>query len=526
MALAGDAARRRRQALPALRRALPLRRRLPGPPRPLPLRQLRRARGPQPQVAAQRHRARRACAARASRCARRPATRRRRAAPARASTTSTTRSAPRRSRSRWARPLDRHRRRACRPSPPPSGAPRRVRIGGRELSILLVKNPAGANEVLRTLALEDGEHDVLAVLNDNIADGRDVSWVWDADFEVLAAARAARDVQRHARGRDGAAAEVRRRARPTGSPSSPTLAAGLDAARCDDGATGRLFALPDLHGDARAARPARRARRRAGLASREPTRHLARRRVRRLRPRPAAVARAGRRARAAGARRRRRAPAASRSTSRAAGTRSSRSTATPRCSPRCAASAPRGLTVTTVAADARDFDLGDRRFALVIVPMQTLQLLGGADGRARVPAPRARAHLAPGRRCWRPRWPTRSTPSTRSTTSLPAARHARASTGWSTPAGRWPCATSATARRSTACARSWRATAPARPCDDVVELDRVERRRARGRGGGRRPARRAPRARIPADRRVRRLDGGDAPWLSGRCASARSIPTS
>jgi UDP-N-acetylmuramyl tripeptide synthase len=56
----------------------------------------------------------------------------------------------------------------------------------RELQILLVKNPAGANEVLRTLALEPGEHDVLGVLNDKIADGRDVSWVWDADFELLA----------------------------------------------------------------------------------------------------------------------------------------------------------------------------------------------------------------------------------------------------------------------------------------------------------------------------------------------------
>jgi len=55
----------------------------------------------------------------------------------------------------------------------------------RELQILLVKNPAGANEVLRTLALEPGEHDLLAVLNDNIADGRDVSWIWDADFELL-----------------------------------------------------------------------------------------------------------------------------------------------------------------------------------------------------------------------------------------------------------------------------------------------------------------------------------------------------
>jgi lipid II isoglutaminyl synthase (glutamine-hydrolysing) len=58
--------------------------------------------------------------------------------------------------------------------------------GGRELRILLVKNPAGANEVLRTLALEPGEHDLLGVLNDNVADGRDVSWIWDADFELLA----------------------------------------------------------------------------------------------------------------------------------------------------------------------------------------------------------------------------------------------------------------------------------------------------------------------------------------------------
>ncbi len=61
-----------------------------------------------------------------------------------------------------------------------------VTIDGRELRILLVKNPAGANEVLRTLALEPGEHDLLGVLNDNIADGRDVSWIWDADFELLA----------------------------------------------------------------------------------------------------------------------------------------------------------------------------------------------------------------------------------------------------------------------------------------------------------------------------------------------------
>jgi lipid II isoglutaminyl synthase (glutamine-hydrolysing) len=61
-----------------------------------------------------------------------------------------------------------------------------IPIDGRQLSILLIKNPAGANEVLRTLTLEQGDLDLWMALNDNIADGRDVSWIWDADFEVLA----------------------------------------------------------------------------------------------------------------------------------------------------------------------------------------------------------------------------------------------------------------------------------------------------------------------------------------------------
>ncbi|MEJ7893960.1 MAG: MurT ligase domain-containing protein [Solirubrobacteraceae bacterium] len=69
---------------------------------------------------------------------------------------------------------------------PAFGRAETLELRGRPASLLLIKNPAGANEVLRTLALEDGELDVLGVLNDNIADGRDVSWVWDADWELLA----------------------------------------------------------------------------------------------------------------------------------------------------------------------------------------------------------------------------------------------------------------------------------------------------------------------------------------------------
>jgi len=60
-----------------------------------------------------------------------------------------------------------------------------IPIDGRLVSILLIKNPAGANEVLRTLLLEEGRLDLWIALNDNTADGRDISWVWDADFEVL-----------------------------------------------------------------------------------------------------------------------------------------------------------------------------------------------------------------------------------------------------------------------------------------------------------------------------------------------------
>jgi UDP-N-acetylmuramyl tripeptide synthase len=65
-----------------------------------------------------------------------------------------------------------------------------IAVDDKQLSILLIKNPAGANEVLRTLRLEAGEQglDLWIALNDGIADGRDVSWVWDADFELLAGA--------------------------------------------------------------------------------------------------------------------------------------------------------------------------------------------------------------------------------------------------------------------------------------------------------------------------------------------------
>jgi UDP-N-acetylmuramyl tripeptide synthase len=124
---------------------------------------------------------------------------------------------------------------------PAFGRAESVRVGGREMLLLLVKNPAGANEVLRTLMLEDGDHDVLAVLNDHTADGRDVSWVWDADFELLAG-RLRRVTCAGTR-----AAEMAVRLKYAGVPADrlvvePGLATALDRATADG--DGRLVALP------------------------------------------------------------------------------------------------------------------------------------------------------------------------------------------------------------------------------------------------------------------------------------------
>jgi lipid II isoglutaminyl synthase (glutamine-hydrolysing) len=118
-----------------------------------------------------------------------------------------------------------------------------IDVAGTPLSILLIKNPAGANEVLRTLRLEAGEEglDLWIALNDRIADGRDVSWVWDADFELLASA---------VRGVVCAgtrAPEMALRLKYAGWPEGKiAVEAGIEASldRALSSAAGRLFALP------------------------------------------------------------------------------------------------------------------------------------------------------------------------------------------------------------------------------------------------------------------------------------------
>ena len=118
-----------------------------------------------------------------------------------------------------------------------------IEVAGKPVSILLIKNPAGANEVLRTLRLEAGEEpvDLWIGLNDRIADGRDVSWIWDADFELLSG-RVRRVFCAGTR-----APEMALRLKYAGWPTDsievvPGIEPALDAAVA--AAPGRVFALP------------------------------------------------------------------------------------------------------------------------------------------------------------------------------------------------------------------------------------------------------------------------------------------
>jgi UDP-N-acetylmuramyl tripeptide synthase len=65
------------------------------------------------------------------------------------------------------------------------GRQERFAIDGRDVRVLLGKNPTGLNQVLRSIAAQEGRKRILFFLNDGIADGRDVSWIWDADYETV-----------------------------------------------------------------------------------------------------------------------------------------------------------------------------------------------------------------------------------------------------------------------------------------------------------------------------------------------------
>lgn len=118
-----------------------------------------------------------------------------------------------------------------------------IAVAEKRVSILLVKNPAGTNEVLRTLRLEAAGSplDLWIALNDGIADGRDVSWIWDADFELL------EGVVRRVTCAGTRAPEMALRLKYAGWPEDsiavePEIESSLDRAVAE--ASEQLFALP------------------------------------------------------------------------------------------------------------------------------------------------------------------------------------------------------------------------------------------------------------------------------------------
>lgn len=60
-----------------------------------------------------------------------------------------------------------------------------IDVGGTKMQLSLIKNPTGCDQCIDTITLFDKPCSLLILLNDNWADGTDVSWVWDAHFENL-----------------------------------------------------------------------------------------------------------------------------------------------------------------------------------------------------------------------------------------------------------------------------------------------------------------------------------------------------
>ncbi len=72
---------------------------------------------------------------------------------------------------------------------PSFGRMETFKLNNKTIIMALIKNPVGANEVLRTILTQKDNIAILMAINDKIADGTDVSWLWDVDFEQLSAVK-------------------------------------------------------------------------------------------------------------------------------------------------------------------------------------------------------------------------------------------------------------------------------------------------------------------------------------------------
>ena len=68
---------------------------------------------------------------------------------------------------------------------PQAGRMEKFTINGKETILILVKNPAGLNQTMATMKYYATSKNLFLALNDNAGDGRDISWIWDADVEMI-----------------------------------------------------------------------------------------------------------------------------------------------------------------------------------------------------------------------------------------------------------------------------------------------------------------------------------------------------
>ena len=60
-----------------------------------------------------------------------------------------------------------------------------INLGDKNIQVILIKNPAGFNQVLNYLLTVENPSVISFLINDKIADGTDISWLWDAELEAL-----------------------------------------------------------------------------------------------------------------------------------------------------------------------------------------------------------------------------------------------------------------------------------------------------------------------------------------------------
>jgi len=65
------------------------------------------------------------------------------------------------------------------------GRMEKIKIGEKNIYLMLVKNPTGFTQTIETLTFDNNKKNILIALNDNFADGTDISWIWDAEIEII-----------------------------------------------------------------------------------------------------------------------------------------------------------------------------------------------------------------------------------------------------------------------------------------------------------------------------------------------------